>query len=161
MNHLTAAWDLQRTANQIRSYLRQRASMYERQPGWKFSGRDDLIADLGQPFRWAPSEGLEMGEMGLCFQNALMTALDNGWDYCEGYAVVHGVPLHHAWATEDGRTAIDSTWPEGTDYFGVRLDAQMVSRRVQKRGYYGFFADVPDDEEMRWYKDGLPSGVLA
>lgn len=50
-----------------------------------------------------------------CFRNALMMAQERSLDYVEGYALGHGIPVHHAWCLDADGKVVDPTWRDSTD----------------------------------------------
>jgi len=77
-----------------------------------------------------------------CFGNALLTALKNNWEYCQGYAMAEavGFPVEHGWCW-DGEKIIDLTWRGKEDvifhYYGIHLTAKIASQFAIKTGHYG------------------------
>jgi hypothetical protein len=57
--------------------------------------------------------------------------LKHGRAYVEGYSInmwVTGHPVAHAWCIDPEGFAVDTTWKEGTEYFGVPFRAEYVRR---------------------------------
>jgi len=72
------------------------------------------------------------GELGCCYSNTLtlVRCYPSNLTYVEGFAAVrddHQISVHwglHAWAADGNGNAVDTTWDDTVDYFGVpfRLD---------------------------------------
>jgi len=79
----------------------------------------------------------------LCFMNAahfVFANLSKGAKYVEGYAMDKkiGWPIHHAWVTLDGKTAMDPTLnAEHYDYYGVEIDTDMLRKELLRNKVYG------------------------
>lgn len=70
------------------------------------------------------------GTIGQCFKNAflLVSEFRNELLYAEGYAYKNDsqMLILHAWAVTREGKAVDPTWPDGTDYFGVPFDFEYA-----------------------------------
>lgn len=81
-------------------------------------------------------------ELGMCYRNS-MHAMNSRQFYCEGYAVAPGLfPLEHAWIEDYDGKAIDPTWEQGGEYFGVRFKGKFVRDFALRVGRYGIFGNL-------------------
>lgn len=107
----------------------------------------------------------------MCFGNAYACALrDRSLIYVEGFTVVCGVPIDHAWVTRDGITIIDPTI-EGDEFsrgpfFGVPIKLDFVRERVRKSKCYGVFnhwnaKDILNSEDVSWVHQFAGEGEIA
>lgn len=112
-----------------------------------------LVGDFYQQLGSAHSAGpvppnVARGTPRRCYDNAGTMALEEGWAYCEGFAMQPGLfPMHHAWCLNDAGEVIDPTWPHsrGNEYFGVALDEAFIVAQCERMGHWGIFADrLPD-----------------
>jgi hypothetical protein len=78
-----------------------------------------------------------------CFQNAIHFALHHpGFRYCEGLAVNTelGFGFGHAWCLNEIDEVVDpSLKAEDHSYFGVVVDASLLTRVPNHTTYYGIF----------------------
>ena len=90
------------------------------QTAWDMGARTPLDAE----------SGFEMGEMKACYRNAFLLALDQDWDYVEGYATTTelGIPLMHAWCLDAEGRVVDPTWVDGDAYVGVIIPRELACR---------------------------------
>lgn len=83
-----------------------------------------------------------------CYDNAGNLALEQGWAYCEGFAMQPGLfPMHHAWCLTDDGQVVDPTWRQAQDneYFGVALNEAFLVAHCERIGHWGVFAErLPD-----------------
>ena len=109
---------------------------------------EKLINQKGKQFYAGPlPEELIRGKVGDCFDWCLALAkMFPKYKYVEGGAFINGEWHHHAWLTEDGKTALDPTWSAKTKegkyipltmvhYVGVVMDNDAVMEFVLKTGY--------------------------
>ena len=143
------------TPGTTRRFLESWADAFSRQAvaGGQFAAytsEADFILKNGQPFYPAPlPRGVRMGRPRECFRNAATFALrkPNLYTYVEGYAVNRWIAMHtvaHAWCVGTDNYAVDPTWDEGTEYFGVPFRHDYVRRVLKSRGDYGLI----DNPEM-------------
>jgi hypothetical protein len=90
-----------------------------------------------------------MGRPRECFRNAATLALRNPniYIYVEGYAVNTWIAMHtmaHAWCINSDDFAVDPTWDEGTEYFGVPFRHDYLRQALNARRDYGLI----DNPEM-------------
>ena len=91
------------------------------------------------------------GTIGQCFKNAflLVSEFRNELLYAEGYAhkIDSQMLILHAWAVTREGEAVDPTWPDGINYFGVPFDFEYVNRIA-----FGAkpFTGVIDNIRDRW-----------
>jgi hypothetical protein len=98
---------------------------------------------------FAPSSrprGVRLGEQRACFMNAARLAHHPfGFTYCEGYALVPGVPfpIEHAWVVDAHGRAVDNTLRarevKGSEYFGVVVPLAVLADELLRTGVYGLF----------------------
>lgn len=90
-----------------------------------------------------------------CFANAIaLMQRDLDLRYCEGVASFGGlqISIHHSWCVTSAGEVVDSTWPDGTDYFGVAFGRNYVSRRharMHSKGRIGSLIN-PWDTDRDW-----------
>ena len=93
------------------------------------------------------------GGAGLCFRNSmkLVRKFPNDLTYAEGFAATlfqGEIRPHfglHAWAvTRDGE-AVDPTWPDGTEYFGVPFNLDYVLKTKAMRNEFSVIDNYHDD----------------
>ena len=73
-----------------------------------------------------------------CFLNSFHAAVENGWEYVEGFATSM-IPLGHAWCL-DGDQVVETTWETpGSEYRGIVFPLKFVSRTALDTGYWGIF----------------------
>jgi len=121
-------------------YLLQLSKMQKTPEGVK--AREKFILDHGMPF--TANENTYAGERGtmhLCYENSTKAALNNpDLTYVEGYVLVHGVPVHHAWTVDKTGQIFDPTVDpnEGiTGYYGVPFKTDYVLKSAFKNKHYG------------------------
>lgn len=104
--------------------------------------------------------------LGRCYKNA---ALCSGpvKTYCEGYAVAKNltIPLSHAWLSTDGVEAIDPTWEDGVEYFGVGFTQDFLLDFQARTKLYGVFEGLYSlkmsaDATLTYLESGLAYGAL-
>lgn len=143
------------TPGTTRRFLESWADAFNRQAvaGEQFAAytsEADFILKNGRPFEaGALPRGIRMGRPRECFRNAATLALrkPNLYTYVEGYAVNRWVAMHtvaHAWCVGPDNYAVDPTWDEGTEYFGVAFRHDHLRRVLKSRRDYGLI----DNPEM-------------
>lgn len=77
---------------------------------------------LPKPYRFGPIKR--------CFANSERRAKRHGLRYVEGFAVVNGFPIHHAWCVGENKRVIDVTLRAECVqfYFGVILPLRWTTR---------------------------------
>jgi len=92
-----------------------------------------------------------------CYYNAQMLAIENQkLDYYEGWGIPGGVgiPLSHGFNVLNGEV-IDISWPDGVEYFGVRIPVDFICReqlRTSSAGYILFQYWLKEIHEKRGKK---------
>ena len=74
-------------------------------------------------------------ELGLCHSDAIQLALQSGFTYVEGFALIGPgrIALLHGWCADDQGRVIDRTWKDrGIAYFGVPMQPDYVRRKFQE-----------------------------
>lgn len=156
------------TLDTIEDYLRYMAGMHRdiaegRRSDWRFGSFEELVLHYGRPFTPAPRpEWMEQGEMKQCFSNSMGLAVERtDVIYVEGYANTRFFPMAHGWLTQDGATAIDPTWDDGTAYFGIPFTRSFWTRHMIQTGYWGVLHhEIPSESLMDLLKRGLPEGAI-
>jgi hypothetical protein len=115
--------------------------------GWTVNSVEQFVLMHGRRFnRTALPKGVRFGGLKMCFYNATRLAKSRGLLYVEGYARWNdgAYPLLHAWCADLDGNAYDTTWPEGTDYFGVAIDLDYAIRRRKASGWQSALDSPPD-----------------
>lgn len=114
-----------------------------------YFGLGDFILKHGRLFAQAPlPSDVQRGQMKECFRNSALLALERSdLVYCEGYAI-SVIPVYHGWCVTRGGLVVDSTWPDGRDYFGVPIRRAYLIERLMKRKRYGLLDDWENDWPM-------------
>lgn len=107
----------------------------------------------------------QRGKLGQCYVNSARASLYSGLWYCEGYAVPGncGIPLAHAWLCDEQGRAIDPTWRDGTDYFGVPFTEQFRDEFNLRTGYHGILCNLflvrsmPPHQLLEYLSSGIAS----
>ena len=146
--------------------LMHQARMLDRQrpEGWAYATSDELLLRHGRLYRPVPRPSdVRRGAPNDCFRNATDIATERRYTYVEGYA--NGarciIPVHHAWVTVDGETAVDPTWDDGAVYFGVAFDIDWLWDFLGRTGYFGVLDSFRVDLLAELLRDGLPQGALV
>lgn len=174
---VSRAPELLTTLTQVRDFRR----LLGTDPRTTYVCFEDYVVDRGQAFTLDPLTSDEQAIVARayrrthfrpiprgCFGNAQRLVLNDATMslcYAEGYAAsvnVVGFPVHHGWATINGKV-IDPTWDErGTDYFGVHfLRAEFLAvalsgkrpsggNMVSRGGKRGALWSVIDNYEDQW-----------
>jgi hypothetical protein len=128
-----------------------------------------LVLDHGfQPkgFEELP-EGMTLGEPKACFYNAF-TRMTPELVYTEGYVLLFGMPINHAWLTnlETGK-AIEVTLPnerrDAVEYFGIIFNHTFLIEMANRTGYAGVFANAFMAWDMftgNWFETAIIKEVV-
>jgi hypothetical protein len=83
--------------------------------------------------------GVRRGRAHNCFANAFRLAAARGWAYAEGYGVIHGIPVHHAWCVADAGHVVDPTWrfEAGREYVGLTMTVAAAARLMERGWRWG------------------------
>lgn len=106
---------------------------------WMNADRERFVLDRGRPYTGiVRPKGYRQRARKQCFTNASRLALEDRGTYVEGFVTASGGPIHHAWITIDGQTAVDTTLPDAParHYFGIAFN-QAALLQMCKRGTYG------------------------
>lgn len=116
----------------LQTMKRLRESMGKRPEGMVYLGMEDFLLQHGQWYTIPvlTLEKVRRGRMKECFNNSLNLALREGFRYVEGVAT-GVIPVHHAWNSRGDGLVIDSTWTEGTAYFGVEFPPELVFSKLK------------------------------
>jgi hypothetical protein len=134
------------TVQEMKTYLEDmrvmRRSMGNALPG--YTGAEDFVLQHGR--EQVPvnlPKGVRRGTPKACYNNAfdLVMRHPKKYVYCEGFAYVCVLPVHHAWVAPVGdlTKAIDVTWGKELQgvYIGVPFKTDFV-RRVAQKSRHGF-----------------------
>lgn len=103
------------------------ASLVER--GWRHPAQ--LLAEHGRSMTFdASSFAGARDARHECYANAGRRAILGDGTYCEGYVLVCGVPIEHAWLLMNGRV-VDPTLEHTSaisEYFGVEIRTEYLAR---------------------------------
>lgn len=104
-----------------------------------YASQADFILKHGRAFEWrAVPRGVRMGTARQCFRNFLRLALRRPqfYTYADRYAVntwVARYPVAHGLCVDPKRSVLDTTWDEGTDYFGMPFRVEHARRTGDAR----------------------------
>ena len=62
-----------------------------------------------------------------CYTNAAKVSIRYNKQYMEGWVIVHGVPLRHAWIKDEEVTLKDNT---DNEYYGIKIPHEVVHMAV-------------------------------
>lgn len=131
----------------------------------KYRGMYDLIVREGRPYTPAevPPELRRRAARTphKCFQRCFDVAGEGDWTYVEGIAIDPGgvwFPVHHAWVTKDGMTAVDLARPfdPEREYVGIAIENVSLAKAAVRTGIIGSFLGDPDI-----YRSGLGPDTLT
>jgi hypothetical protein len=91
-----------------------------------------------------------------CFRNAGILMGRKMGTYCEGFVLnpPFRFPIHHAWITVDGKTAIDVTLPCASEcfYFGIPFGGPafecLHTELMRESRFWPVFLDFPIDKRV-------------
>ena len=137
--------------SQIAEYLlrivERRATM-SYPPDFKYSCVEDFVLREGMFYggRSDNSNEYKKGKMKDCYRNAYLLAdAFSDLTYCEGYAMGI-IPVLHAWCIDSEGQVIDNTWPDGSEYYGVRFKFWFVTDTIFRHRCWG----VIDNWQDKW-----------
>lgn len=117
---------------------------------------------LSHGHTWFASDLLKLEKLdpaGHCFENASRKVLaESVLTYVEGFACSTRMPVAtpHAWAVTPEGKVVDTTWSDGSLYFGVPISTAALVRSIQETATFGVFGyQMP-----RWFMD-TPQSWLA
>jgi hypothetical protein len=127
----------------VRKYLKIVADVHGRAMPKGMMTPASLLLRHGQPF--IANDKTYEGERlppHMCYMNSFHDMLDHpDRDYVEGYILVHGVPIEHAWTVDKSGQIYDRTIkgldPNISGYFGIPFNRDYVLKSTLKNGYYG------------------------
>ena len=129
-------------AVELSKYLRQLSGVMKMPGGMKSPAQ--FILDNGQNYI-ANNKTYEGPRDAIheCYKNATLAALSNkDRTYVEGYMLVHGVPIEHAWTVDKTGQVYDSTVTPSlgvTGYYGVPFKQDYVLAAGLMNKHYGLF----------------------
>lgn len=134
--------DQSRSAAEIKNYVSMIASMY--------AGRQSsasLLRDHGREYHFdADSFTGTKKTLGQCYMHAGRACLgDQDRTYVEGYVVLHGIPIEHAWTVDSSGLVHDPTLPDGkgiSGYYGIPFSRQYVLHTSLETGVWGILDPV-------------------
>lgn len=104
---------------------------------------DAFILEHGKQFEFDTStfKG-RRGKQGMCYMNATHKALAKpDLTYCEGYLLICGVPVHHAWCVNEHGMVIDPTIDNNNgrvmEYYGVPFTRDYLCEALSQNEVYG------------------------
>lgn len=129
-----------------------------RPEGWAYDCPEHFVLEHGGWFEpiGLPEE-FEYGQIKRCYANSIETLLmADRLTYVEGYTLGMGIPVHHAWVTDEEGRLIDRTLPTGDDerrgrepfagaYLGVRFPVELAYDSIVNGT-----GSVLDDWERGW-----------
>lgn len=130
------------SAVELSSYLRKMAEVVKMPEGMK--SPQQFLLDNGQNYvvNNKTYEG-PRDPMHECYKNATLAALSNkDRTYVEGYMLVHGVPIEHAWTVDKTGQVYDSTITPSlgvSGYYGVPFKKDYVLAAGLMNKHYGLF----------------------
>ena len=81
------------------------------------------------------------GKQHECFANSAHEALNKNRIYVEGYITCYGVPLEHAWTTDNKGNVFDPTLKPPCDriggYFGIPFKTEYLAQCLMTNKVYG------------------------
>ncbi len=122
---------------------------------------EGLVLAHGREWPWRPKPArYRMGMPRACFMNTLRLARRSPrLTYCEGFAATplgannKMFAVHHAWLLTPEGFVLDTTWPDGSGYWGIPLRTEFVHAVVVRSG----FSSVLYSREVA---DGQPAAYL-
>lgn len=129
----------------MKEYLKQIVELYQQMYNQNKRNKigdyyclEDFILKNGQPFEISPlPKNIKRGAMKECFRNSAMLAMENAdYFYAEGFAFSI-IPTIHGWCANREGKAIDPTWDDGKEYFGVIFKRDYLFKYLLKYKRYG------------------------
>jgi hypothetical protein len=123
------------------------------------TARERIVLEYGRPFIGIarPRGYRRQWMVKQCFRNAGILADEGRGTYCEGFVLGPPdflFPIHHAWITLDGKTAIDVTLPNASEcwYFGIPFSgpafARLHTALVIEQRVWPTYLGLPMDERV-------------
>jgi hypothetical protein len=112
---------------------------------WARLGHPSLLERFvlrnGKPYAPGPRKGRK-GPERQCYMNAAKVVMcdADAVAYVEGFVINPDlpIPIHHAWVSYDGETAMDPTLDSANrEYFGVSFTRKELVRELRKTKIYG------------------------
>ncbi len=93
---------------------------------------------LNEGTTWTDARVETHGPEKHCYENSYYAAIENGWQYVEGFAISM-IPMGHAWCL-DGDQVVETTWATaGSEYRGIVFPADFVEQMALTTEYWGMF----------------------
>lgn len=160
------------TISSVREYLEMVASVSNKGPTLNgYHSFAEFLLKHGLRFNVSPDRaGLPAWVKPMvpkeCFSNAAKLAIrhPDKLAYVEGYAAGI-IPLSHAWCVDRDGEVVDPTWGHnevraGTDYFGVAVSTEFLTKLLLENKYYGLIEVYrgksllefsPEEWEHEWF----------
>lgn len=144
--------------------------------GWRHTSFEELVLCEGAIMPEVAASlpaGVKKGRLGQCFKTAFHATDDgeaDGLTYCEGYGILEGLPVGHAWvAPKAGPQMFDPTWGSRpvwrtVHYIGIPFTQSFVRECVVATGFYGLLGAVSRESAMLtrgWLQHGLPAHAVC
>jgi hypothetical protein len=132
------------TEDALKTYVSQIAKLQKPPKGIRTPAM--LMKAYGQSYTFDASsfEG-KRGTVHQCYANAGRLATDNhSLTYVEGYLLMHGVPLEHAWCVDAKGHVIEPTITERGvgGYFGIPIKRSYLVRTIVKTKVWGVLSPM-------------------
>jgi hypothetical protein len=129
------------------------------------SPQGELLAKHGKGYAFdADSIKGPRGPKQQCYMNAGKNSMTNGVPYAEGYLVIHGVPISHAWNISPSGKVIDPTLRDlkGVQgYFGVTLQPRYLMQTVTRTRLWGVLGDRTGTDNARRILNGVDKEAIG
>ena len=115
----------------------------------KYRSMEDFFIHTGRIFPKRSDADLTKlkGEPNRCFNNASNLVLHNPdrYIYCEGFASVSFIPIHHAWVcNHQGEVLELTTETPAETYVGIAVRFGYLMQRMYRTNYNALFTGLPD-----------------
>jgi hypothetical protein len=105
------------------------------------------------------------GKRHMCFMNAAHKALEGEGTYVEGYVLMRGIPIEHAWVVDEAGVVIETTIPKNMAdkinlYYGIPFKREFLIEVLLKTKYYGLLGWLTYDQTNKLL-NAAPQEALA